>query len=100
MPVAPASPRGQGLWPVVQRALRADVAFSGGIAALVGLVTALGAYAFRWGIESGMIAKGSQIVLRLVTRLRRCLEGRTTTLAGGIALPQWRSKQDQGHEHD
>ncbi len=52
---------------MLRRALPSEIAFLAGIAAAVGLVTALVAYAFHWTIENGMIGQGGQVVLRLVS---------------------------------
>jgi CIC family chloride channel protein len=47
--------------------VRPELTVFGGVAVLVGLVTALGSYAFHLGIENGMIGENGQIVLHLVT---------------------------------
>ena len=61
-PSSPSRPAWQGR---LQRGLRSEMAFFALLATVVGLVTALAAYAFHWAIENGMIARGMQVVLRL-----------------------------------
>jgi len=47
--------------------MRLEVVFLGGLAVLLGLATALLAYAFHWCIENGMAGRGFTVVLRLAT---------------------------------
>lgn len=50
----------------LRRALHSEIGFFAGLSVAVGLVTALVAYAFHLSIESGMIGRDGQVVLRLV----------------------------------
>lgn len=67
---------------VLRDTLRSEIASFGGLAALVGLLTALGAYAFHWSIENGLIGRAGQIVLRLVS-------GQEWIVPAGGAAPAW-----------
>lgn len=63
-----ASPQSGPAWRRrLQHGLHSEMAFFAVLATVVGLVTALAAYAFHWGIENGMIGRGGQILLRLAT---------------------------------
>ncbi len=64
---AEATPKGSAWRQLLRQGVRSEMAFFAGIAILVGLVTALGAYLFHEGIENGLIGKASRAVLRLVT---------------------------------
>ncbi len=67
---------------VLHRVARSEMANFGGLAALVGLLTALGAYVFHWSIENGMIGRGGQVVLRLAG-------GAEWAVPAGGAAPAW-----------
>ncbi len=47
--------------------VRFETAFLGILATLLGIATALAAYAFHWCIENGMFGRGFRVILRLAT---------------------------------
>lgn len=73
---------GLALQRTLRRALHSEITFFAGIAVLVGLATALVAYAFHLSIENGMIGQAGQVVLHLVG-------GTQWTVPVGGSAPAW-----------
>lgn len=72
------------IWQQVWRRLQgAELAFLGGVAAIVGLFTGLGVSAFHWLIHNGVIGVSSHVVMRLAWGQRWVLP------LSGAGAPWW-----------